>query len=598
MTPSRRLPTLGARHAPRFPSTAPVSARIPLREVLQGMIRSAPDAPRRAAALPALLLPDGTRRGGLAQLASRAARRWPNRTAVLFDGERWSWRRFDRRAARLAGVLAAQGLRTGDVVAVACGNRPELLLLVVAVARLGGVTALLNPALRGASLEHALETAQARFFAADPGHCHLLPPGFALCRGSEDAPGGWVDVCREASPPPPMHVPARRDPAVYIYTSGTTGLPKASVMTHGRWTKAAGVYGRVLASLRPDDVVYCPLPLFHNLALTTAWGACVATGATLALAPRFSASRYWDDVRATGATVLPYIGELPGFLLAQPPHPGDRQHRVRAAYGVAMRPAVWRAFQERFGVPAIYESYGASEGNVLFLNPFAVPESIGICPASHRLLAWDRDAGQLVRGADGRPREAARGEPGLLVAEVTERYRFDGYTDAEQTEKKLLRDLFEPGDCWFDSGDLLVDRGWFHHGFVDRVGDTFRWKSENVSTTQVEAALLGRPGIRACAVYGVEVPGQPGRAGMAAVVADGLPRDLAAALAAELPGPAVPVFLRPVDSLEVTDTLKNRKVDLQREGWDAPGVLVLTAEGYAPLTEGSRASIRGGLARL
>ncbi len=579
-----------------------MSERLALRPLLSGAIQSLPGAPQRAAALPGILRADGDRRDGIAQAVARAAQRWPRSTALIFDGERWTWRRFQRQAGRVAAALAAMGVREGDVLALACGNRPELLLVVTAAGQLGAVCALLNPDLPAPARAQALATSGAQHLIADPDRAASMgATGLALCRGSESAPPGWTDL-RDVLPTAPLrtiHRPRRQDPALHVFTSGTTGLPKASVMSHGRWLKAASVYGRVLVGLRPDDVVYCPLPFFHNLALTAAWGGCVATGAALAMAPSFSARRYWDDVREVGATVLPYIGELPAFLLAQPPHPADRLHRARAAFGVGMRPGLWTAFQERFGVPRILETYGASEGNILFLNLLGVPGSVGFCPARYRLLAWDREAGTWSRDADGRPQRAKRGEPGLLVGRVSGRYRFDGYTDPSASEKKLLRDLFEPGDCWFDSGDLLADLGWWHAAFVDRVGDTFRWKSENVSTTQVEAALLAQPGIQACAVYGVEVPGMPGRAGMAAIVSTGpLPQDLAARLRAILPGPAVPVFLRQVDSLEVTGTFKNKKAELQDEGWDRDDLQVLVDGGYEALTESSRTAIRTGAARL
>ena len=579
-----------------------MSDRISFGQVLRGVLQTRRLTPRRLAALPGALRPDGERPGGMAALLARAARRWPTSTALIFEGERWTWRRFERAAARTAGRLAAYGVERGDAVAIACGNRPELLLLVAGLGKLGAVAALLNPALRGEAFAHALATAGARHVAAEPAlGAGMACQGIALCRGAEDAPDGWIDL-RDLVPKagPPPSVPTRlKEPALYIFTSGTTGLPKASVMTHGRWTKGATVYGQILAGLGPGDIVYCPLPFFHNLALTSAWGGCMATGAAMAMAPRFSARRYWQDVRQVGATALAYIGELPGFLLSQPPHPSDRLHRARIAFGVGMRPATQAAFQERFGVERVFESYGASEGNVLFLNIFAVPGSIGFCPASHELLAWDRDAGEILRDSAGRPLLARRGEPGLLVGEVTERYRFDGYTDAAQSEKKLLRDLFEPGDCWFDSGDLLRDLGWWHAAFVDRVGDTFRWKSENVSTTQVEAALGRQPEVRTCTVYGVEVPGMPGRAGMAAIVVEDPDWSrLARSLRADLPAPAVPVFLRPVDALETTGTFKNKKAALQREGWDRDDVYVLGPESYTRLSEAERHEIREGTPRL
>lgn len=576
----------------------------PLRaiELLEGVVRNLPRMPGQLAALPRALQANPERLGGIGAVLERNARRFGPRPALRFDGETWSWGRLHRRVCRWAAVLASHGIGAGDVVAIRCGNRPGLLTLVGALAHRGAVAALLNPELCGDALAHALETAGACAVAADPEHADGLDGErrFALCQGSEEAPEGWIDLRMErATTVARTHV-RLREPALYIYTSGTTGLPKAAVLSHLRWVKAGAAYGGILAGLRSDDVVYCPLPFFHSLALVATWSGVCAAGACLALDARFSASGFWDAVRAASATVFPYIGEIPRYLLAQPPRAADRSHRVRAIYGVGMRPEVWEPFQERFGIPAIYETYGASEGNLLFLNVFNLPRTIGWTLAPHRLLRYDRDAGELERDAAGRPIESGRGEPGLLVSAVSPRFDFDGYTDAQASEKKLLRDLFAPGDCWFDSGDLLVSLGFGHVAFVDRVGDTFRWKSENISTLQVETAVGAHPAVADCAVYGVEVPGQPGRAGMVAIVAapGELPwGSLLRSLQAALPGAAVPVFARLVASLETTGTFKNQKAGLKAAGFSV-GDRVLIGGEYLLITEEVLEGLRRGGLRL
>jgi acyl-CoA synthetase (AMP-forming)/AMP-acid ligase II len=423
--------------------------------------------------------------------------------------------------------------------------------------------------------------------------------------------GAWPleELLAEAAEAPSWDLPSTRrvtlgDAAFTIFTSGTTGLPKASVMTHLRWVTASAVYARVFLQLTPQDVLYVPLPFFHNMALTAAWSAACRAGAAVALAPRFSASRFWDDCRQFGATCFPYIGEIPRYLLAQPPSPRDRDHSVTRIFGVGMRPELWLPFCERFGIPDVIEHYAASEANTMFLNPLNIPGSVGFCVSRHVLVQYDVDAGEMVRDAAGKPIKAARGEAGLLLCAVSERFRFDGYTDPEESEKKLHRDLFKPGDVWFDSGDLLRKVGWGHAEFVDRVGDTFRWKSENVSTGQVEAILGTHPGVEEVAVYGVLVEGTPGRAGMAAVVCtEDLDRgDLLAWLRRELPGSAVPVFLRIKESLETTGTHKHRKVDLKREGFDPSAttdpLYVARSDGWARLDPALYAEIQAGRVRL
>ncbi|MCA9515742.1 MAG: AMP-binding protein, partial [Myxococcales bacterium] len=392
------------------------------------------------------------------------------------------------------------------------------------------------------------------------------------------------------------------------FTSGTTGLPKASVMTHYRWLTSMGAVGALALRIRPDDTLYCCLPLYHNNALTIAWGAVLSAGATLAIDRRFSASRFWDRVRAYDATAFAYIGELLRYLLNQPPAASDRDHRVRLVTGNGLRPELWAAFEERFGIERVCEFYGASESNIAFVNAFGVRQTAGFTPLSFAIVRWDVDAEAPIRDAAGRLERVAPGGVGLLISEITARRPFDGYTDAAAGEKKVLRDVFEPGDAWLDSGDLVRDQGLRHIQFVDRVGDTFRWKGENVATGEVEAALARAPGVEQAVVYGVRVPGADGRAGMAALTLapgralDG--RGLAAALGEALPPYAVPLFLRVRAEHELTGTFKPKKGPLKEAGFDPARVgeplyvLRDRAAGYEPLTDEILAGIAAGRLRL
>jgi acyl-CoA synthetase (AMP-forming)/AMP-acid ligase II len=466
---------------------------------------------------------------------------------------------------------------------------------------------MLNPNLRGDGLRHSVRAmAPARLALA--GECvdafadlreawAGAAPYWLRGHGEGPCPDGWSDLAAraEAAPahdPPTTGTVDLASPLFYILTSGTTGLPKASVMTHRRWLRSMGGMGQLGLRLKPGDVLYCALPLYHNNALTVSWSAAMGCGAALALDRKFSASRFWDRARHYDASAFAYIGELCRYLVAQPPSPRDREHRVRACVGNGLRPDIWKAFKERFGLERICEFYGASEGNMVFVNAFNVDETAGYCPYAFKVVECDPDTAQPRRDARGRVVEAGKGGVGLLITEVTDGAPFDGYTDARAGESKLIRDAFAKGDCWFNTGDLVRDQGWRHIQFVDRIGDTFRWKGENVATTEVEAALRSAPGVEDCAVYGVTVPNADGRAGCAAVRFAGAPDGaaLAAHLCAQLPAYAVPLFLRGVGELETTATFKTRKHALRDEGVDPSSVrdplyvLLDRARGYEPLT--------------
>ncbi len=382
-----------------------------------------------------------------------------------------------------------------------------------------------------------------------------------------------------------------KDTAFYIFTSGTTGFPKASVMTHQRWLRALAVFGGMGLRLKGSDTLYSCLPLYHNNALTVALSSVLNSGATLALGKSFSASRFWDEVIASRATAFIYIGEVCRYLLNQPPKATDRAHRVRVITGNGLRPEIWTEFTTRFGIPRVCEFYAASEGNTAFINIFNMPQSTGISPLPLAYVEYDPDTGAPLRDENGRVRRVPAGEPGLLISPVNKLQPFDGYTDKESTEKKLVRNAFRDGDSWFNTGDVMQPQGMGHASFVDRLGDTFRWKGENVASTQVEGAVASDDAIEECTVYGVEVPDTGGRAGMAAVkLREGAEFDgksLADAVYGQLPGYALPLFVRVAESLEHTTTFKSRKVELRNQAYgpdvgDPLYVLAGRDEGYVP----------------
>jgi fatty-acyl-CoA synthase len=428
------------------------------------------------------------------------------------------------------------------------------------------------------------------------------------CGGLDIEPTTIEEMVRLAATAPTTNPPSAsavlaKDTAFYIFTSGTTGHPKASVMTHKRWLAALAAFGGLGLRLKGSDTLYSCLPLYHNNALTVAVGSVINAGGTLALGKSFSASRFWDEVIASDATAFIYIGEICRYLLNQPEKPTDRAHKVRLIAGNGLRPEIWDEFTSRFNIARVCEFYAASEGNTAFINMFNVPKSAGCAPMPAAYVQYDTDTGAPLRGADGRVQRVPTGEPGLLLSPVTRLQPFDGYTDPSASEKKLVRNAFRDGDCWFNTGDVMSPQGMGHAAFVDRLGDTFRWKGENVATTEVERALASNKAIEECTVFGVEIPRTGGRAGMAAVkLREGSEFDgkaIGQTVYQELPAYAMPLFVRLVDSMEHTTTFKSRKVDLREQAYGADVedplyVLAGRDEGYVPFYADYPDDVAGG----
>ncbi|MBS9535175.1 long-chain-acyl-CoA synthetase FadD6 [Mycobacterium sp. M1] len=542
----------------------------------------------------------GVRTGFLARPDSAAsigkvfqdrAGKFGDRVFLKFGATQLTYAEANTTVNRYAAVLATRGIGHGDVVGIMLRNSPNAVLMMLAVAKCGAVAGMVNYHQRGDVLAHSLGLLDAKLLVVESDLISAVTDS-----GAPNEPASIEDIERLAETAPagnPASVQAvlAKDAAFYIFTSGTTGYPKASVMTHYRWLRALAAFGGLGLRLHGDDTLYCCLPLYHNNALTVAVSSVLNAGATLALGRSFSASRFWDEVISYDATAFVYIGEVCRYLLNQPPKPTDRAHKVRVICGNGLRPEIWDEFSARFGIKRICEFYGASEGNAAFLNVFNVPRSAGVYPLPLAYVEYDPDSGLPLRGPDGWVRRVPAGQPGLLLSPVNRFSPFDGYTDPAATEKKLVRNAFKDGDCWFNTGDLMSPQGLGHAAFADRLGDTFRWKGENVATTQVEAAVGADGAVEECAVYGVEVPQTGGRAGMAAIkLHDGATFDgaaLAHTVYDQLPSYAVPLFVRLVESLEHTTTFKSRKVELREQAYGAEvtdPLYVLSGrdEGYVP----------------
>jgi len=522
------------------------------------------------------------------------AERFGDKPALLADREQLSFRALAERARRYARWALDLGLGKGDVVALVMPNRPEYMAVWLGLSRVGVTTALINTQLRGASLTHCLAVAGASHIIVDA----TLADGVAeIAAELEGAPTLWshgdcarwwprIDIALFVHGAEPLTKAETRpvtlaDRALLIYTSGTTGLPKAANVSHHRVMSWSSWFAGLM-DVQPTDRLYDPLPMCHSAGGVAAIGAALVGGASVAIAEKFSARGFWDDIARWDCTLVQYIGELCRYLLAAPTHPLQRAHGLRLACGNGLSGDVWDAFQTRFAIPRILEFYAATEGNFSLYNVEGKPGAIGRTPPflSHRfpaaIVRFDPDLGAPARGPDGRCVRCAPGEIGEAIGRVAlaGAARFEGYTDAEATQQKLLRDVFEKGDAWVRTGDLMRtdDQGFYY--FADRIGDSFRWKGENVAAAEVGAALRAFDGVEDVCVYGVAVPGASGKAGMAALVArDDL--DLAALrahLTARLPDYARPLFLRLVPTLEVTETFKLKKQALAAQGWDPAAI--------------------------
>jgi fatty-acyl-CoA synthase len=544
-----------------------------------GLADIASGVPRVLADVPVIVR--GVLTGMLAQPGSKKsigtvfqerAARFGDRVFLRFGDQQLTYRDANAAANRYAAVLAARGVGHGDVVGIMLRNSPEPVLLMLAAVKCGAISGMLNYHQRGDVLKHSLGLLSATVVVAASEFVDPITES-----GADTDALVTLDEFKRLAETAPTENPATtsavlaKDKAFYIFTSGTTGMPKASVMTHYRWLRALAGFGGLGMRLNSNDTLYCCLPLYHNNALTVALSAVLNGGSTLALGKSFSASKFWDDVIRYDATAFVYIGEICAYLLNQPEKDTDRKHKVRVICGNGLRPAIWDEFTERFGIARVCEFYGASEGNTAFVNVFNVPRSTGICPTPVAFVEYDGDSGEPVRDDNGRVRKVRTGEPGLLLSKVSSLQPFDGYTDKDETEKKLVRNAFREGDVWFNTGDLMRSQGFGHAAFTDRLGDTFRWKGENVATTEVEAAVSTDEQVEEATVFGVEVPGAGGRAGMAAIqLKEGKEFDgksLAKAAYDRLPGYAVPLFVRVVEELAHTSTFKSQKVDLRKEGY-------------------------------
>jgi fatty-acyl-CoA synthase len=498
-----------------------------------------------------------------------------------------TFRALAERANRYARWALSQNLAKGETVCLMMPNRPEYMAIWLGITSVGGVVALINTQLRGPSLAHCIDIVASKhvIVAAELREqfqsAALSSQPKIWSHGGRELPR--IDREVERFSAAPLTNAERRavtiaDRALTIYTSGTTGLPKAANVSHHRLMQWSFWFAGLMDA-GPDDRMYNCLPMYHSIGGVVATGAVLVSGGSVVIREKFSASEFWDDVVTWDCTLFQYIGELCRYLVNAPEHPRQGKHRLRLCCGNGLRADVWEKFQSRFEIPRILEFYAATEGNVSLYNVEGKIGAVGRVPPflAHRfplaLVRFDTATCEPARDADGRAVRCATGETGEAIGKIGKGGaggEFEGYTSAAETERKILRNVFEDGDAWYRTGDLMrMDAGGYYY-FVDRIGDTFRWKGENVATSEVAAALTAFLGITEASVYGVAVPGTEGAAGMAALVADG-PLDFAELrrhLARLLPAYARPLFLRLKERLDATGTFKHNSTALAREGFD------------------------------
>ncbi|XP_072401319.1 long-chain fatty acid transport protein 4-like isoform X2 [Diabrotica undecimpunctata] len=532
----------------------------------------------------------------ISQIFQKHVKKHPNKTCIIFEDQEWTFAQVDEYSNKIANIFKSHGYKKGDKVALFLENKPEFICIWLGLSKIGVITPLINTNLRLTTLVHSITIAksQAIIFGTELSDAiseilDKIEAEVALyqisCNNNiENVNQKYHNLdtlVKEAS----SICPTVKDPLnhhdclVYIYTSGTTGLPKAAVITNSRYIFIAAAINK-MCNFKSSDVFYTPLPLYHTAGGCMTVGQMLIFGATIVIRKKFSASGYFSDCRRYKATVAQYIGEMCRYILAVSPSDKDKNHNIRMIYGNGLRPQIWREFVDRFNIPLVSEFYGATEGNANIVNIDNTVGAIGfvsrIIPSVYpiSIIKVDQNTGEPIRNAKGLCMPCKPNEPGVFIGKIIPNNpsrAFLGYVDEEASKKKVVHDVFHHGDSAFLSGDILVADEFGNLFFKDRTGDTFRWKGENVSTAEVEAVISNLVDYKDVVVFGVEIRGQEGRAGMAAILDPDEKVDmtrLMAGLKKTLPSYARPIFIRILSKIDLTGTYKLKKNDLQDQAFD------------------------------
>ncbi|KAI1623081.1 fatty-acyl-CoA synthase [Exophiala viscosa] len=615
--------------------------------------------------------------------------------AFVFEGRSWTDGRFREDIGRCAEALKRLGVRNRMVVGLFINNSPEFMFTWWALYKIGAIPAPINTSITGAHIKHCLMVSEAEMLITTFELSSTIAKTFDLNDGTKDFRGDplcprlghmllydydtypflsqWstkkgVTLLQHSKLPPATReigdFPKSSRPKVlhtdasqYLFTSGTTGLPKALIWPAG-YSLTGSCPNRYPGMNARRRRFYICLPMFHGTATFAALPATFTTSGTVILARRFSRREFWADVRRSKANAILYIGEMLRYLVQSPPDPqfpDEKDHGVDLAFGLGLAPTVWRAVRERFGIPWIVEYYSASEATTSILvsnkNDLGVGKVGRWGPLMRSnffqdkfyIVRTDLEIGEILRdpktGFCMRTRPGEVGESICRIAPpVQRRHDYVGEGGQEATQKKVIKNVFARGDEFFRLGDaMVIDEDGFV-SFHDRLGDTYRAKGHNISTTEVEGCLSRHPSIASVNVYAIPMNryGYDGQLGCAAITFTGggsstsdkpdvqeldTIKELekwATTDANALPGYAVPRFLRVLvsDRKEINSgndigadrvslIMKKLKTGLRSEGFVLPADgrdriywIEKEGSGYVPLTTEVVQALLAGKARL
>jgi len=514
--------------------------------------------------------------------------KYPLRTALYFEDKTWTWKELNEECNKIANYFLNFGIQKGDCVAVMLENSPEYLFITSGINKIQGISGLININQKKKVLIHSLDIIDPKCLIVD-GDClfslkevsadlSINKDQIFVVNNHQKIQHDFIDLSSELNSistknPDTTFNSVLRETALYIFTSGTTGFPKAVVMENRRLYQSCYLIAIALAQITEEDIIYIPTPLYHSVGYTISYTAATIKGAAVVLKKRFSASEFWKDIQRYKITYMSYVGEIPRYLLNQPVSKDEKNHTLRRIAGIGLRKSVWESFQKRFGIEHIYEYYASTEAHRSFTNYDEIPGMVGrYSNQGLELVKVNPETGELYRNDEGYCFKCQPGDVGLALVSLESKTEFTGYKDPEKTNKKLLYDVFKKNDIYFNTGDFLeVHENWFI-SFLDRGGDTFRWKSENVSTLEVESILNSYDAVQLSAVYGVQIPNTEGKAGMASIKLNpAFIFDLnrfSKFLLDVLPKYAIPVFLRICEDIQVTGSFKIKKVKLRNEAYN------------------------------
>ena len=506
----------------------------------------------------------------------------PNDIAFIFEGDEITWKEADEQTNKYAGFLKSQNIHKGDCFAILMDNSPDFLMLLLASFRVGSLAALINTTVSGEGLKHVIGISDVKLITAGASHLEKLSsalgdsdlkniPIFGM-EDNEKIPDQVEDIkklSRQFSTFIPYQ-PIMKDVAAYIFTSGTTGLPKAALVDHAKLVKGSFAGHFFCFNFNKNDRLYMTLPLYHSTGLILGWAASLRSGCPNVIKSKFSASDFWNDVKKYNVNKFIYVGELCRYLMNLPPSDEDKDNPITQISGNGLRPDIWESFQKRFNINKIVEIYGATEAVGMTINSFGRSGMIGRKRSDSTIIHCNKDDGSPILNNEGFCTKVSEGETGLYIQKISSSAKFQGYLDAQASNKKILQNVFKTGDQYFNTGDLITlhDNNWL--SFADRVGDTYRWKSENVSTMEVAAILNNASGVMDCNVYGVQVESAEGKAGMAAMnVSDEFSFiSFIEHVNKNLNTFQKPYFLRLTKEMQTTGTFKHQKEDLKKQGFN------------------------------